>query len=153
MPAARDFFATPQRSGEDTKRTHSTPPGCESSISTADACPVCHLMSNIGLSHSVAINSLTHPRPLELAVSATLVRTVLSRAGVPPAPQRDRLEWRSFVRQHAATMLACDFSTVDTVWLRRLYVLVFICVGSRRKLDLAADARLFPAEAGRFTSW
>jgi putative transposase len=49
-----------------------------------------------------------------------------------PAPQRDRLVWRSFVRQHAATMLACDFFTVDTVLLRRLYVLVFICVGTRR---------------------
>lgn len=29
-------------------------------------------------------------------------------------------------------MLACDFLTVDTVLLQRLYVLVFICVGSRR---------------------
>jgi putative transposase len=53
-------------------------------------------------------------------------------AGVPPAPERDRLEWRSFLRQHAATTLACDFLTVDTVLLRRLYVLVFICIGSRR---------------------
>jgi putative transposase len=52
--------------------------------------------------------------------------------GVPPAPERDRLASRSFLRQHAATTLACDFLTVDTVLLRRLYVLVFICIGSRR---------------------
>jgi len=71
-------------------------------------------------------------RKLAVDVSATLVRNVLRRAGLPPAPQRDRLAWRSFVRQHAAAMLACDFFTVDTVLLRRLYVLVFICVGSRR---------------------
>jgi putative transposase len=71
-------------------------------------------------------------RKLGIDVSATLVRNVLSRAGVPRAPQRDRLDWCSFVRQHAATMLACDFFTVDTVLLRRLYVLVFICVGTRR---------------------
>jgi len=71
-------------------------------------------------------------RKLGVDVSATLVRNVLRAAGVPPAPQRDRLAWRSFIRQHAATMLACDFFTVDTVLLRRLYVLVFICVGSRR---------------------
>ena len=71
-------------------------------------------------------------RKLGVDVSATLVRNVLSAAGVPPAPQRDRLAWRSFVRQHAATMLACDFFTVDTVLLRRLYVLVFMCVGTRR---------------------
>jgi putative transposase len=71
-------------------------------------------------------------RKLGIDVSATLVRNVLSRAGVPPAPQRDRLDWCSFVRQHAGTMLACDFFTVDTVLLRRLYVLVFICVRTRR---------------------
>jgi putative transposase len=65
-------------------------------------------------------------------VSATLVRNVLKAAGVPPAPERGGLQWRSFLRQHAATTLACDFLTVDTVLLRRLYVLVFICIGSRR---------------------
>jgi hypothetical protein len=65
-------------------------------------------------------------------VSATLVRNVLRAGGVPPAPQRGQLDWRSFLREHAATTLACDFLTVDTVFLRRLYVLVFICIGSRR---------------------
>ncbi len=71
-------------------------------------------------------------RKLGIDVSATLVRNVLKAAGVPPAPERDRLDWRSFLRAHAATTLACDFLTVDTVLLRRLYVLVFIRIGSRR---------------------
>ena len=71
-------------------------------------------------------------RKLGVDVSATTVRNVLRQAGLPPAPQRDRLAWRSFVRQHAASMLACDFFTVDTALLRQLYVLVFICVGTRR---------------------
>ena len=71
-------------------------------------------------------------RKLGIDLSATLVRNILRAAGVPPAPERDRLDWRSFLRQHAATTLACDFLTVDTVLLRRLYVLVFICIGSRR---------------------
>jgi putative transposase len=71
-------------------------------------------------------------RKLGIDVSATLVRNVLKDAGIPPAPQRGRLDWRSFLRQHAATTLACDFLTVDTVLLRRLYVLVFIHLGSRR---------------------
>jgi len=48
------------------------------------------------------------------------------------APQRGQLDWRSFLRQQAATTLACDFFTVDTVLLRRLYVLVFLRVGTRR---------------------
>ncbi len=71
-------------------------------------------------------------RKLGIDLSATLVRNILQAAGVPPAPERDRLAWRSFLRQHAATTLACDFLTVDTVLLRRVYVLVFICIGSRR---------------------
>ena len=71
-------------------------------------------------------------RNLGITVSATLVRNVLARAGVPPAPQRLRCSWRAFLRQHAETMLACDFFTVDTVWLRRLYVLFFVSIGTRR---------------------
>jgi putative transposase len=79
-------------------------------------------------------------RMLGIDVSATLVRNVLRAAGVPPAPKRDRLDWRSFLRQHAATTLACDFLTVDTVLLRRLYVLVFIRIGSRRIEYIAATS-------------
>jgi putative transposase len=71
-------------------------------------------------------------RKLGIDVSATLVRNILRAAGVPPAPERDRLNWRSFLRQHAATTLACDFLTVDTVFVQRLYELVVICIGSRR---------------------
>ena len=78
-------------------------------------------------------------RKLGIDVSATLVRNVLRAAGVPPAPQRGQLDWRSFLRQHAATALACDFLTVETVLLRRLYVLVFICIGSR-KIEYVACA-------------
>jgi putative transposase len=71
-------------------------------------------------------------RKLGIDVSATLVRSVLADAGIPPAPQRDRQSWRSFLRQQGDSILACDFLTVDTVWLRRLYVLVFLSIGGRR---------------------
>ncbi len=71
-------------------------------------------------------------RKLGINVSATFVRNVLVSAGLPPAPQRDQQSWRSFLRAHGESILACDFFTVDTVWLRRLYVLVFISIGSRR---------------------
>jgi putative transposase len=71
-------------------------------------------------------------RKLGINVSATFVRSVLANAGIPPAPQRDRQSWRAFLRQQGDSMLACDFLTVDTVWLRRLYVLVFLSIGSRR---------------------
>jgi putative transposase len=71
-------------------------------------------------------------RKLGVAVSASSVRNILSNAGLPPAPQRDSQSWRSFLRAHGESILACDFFTVDTVWLRRLYVLVFLSIGSRR---------------------
>lgn len=41
-------------------------------------------------------------RKLGITVSATLVRNVLARAGVPSAPQRAQLSWGSFLRSHAA---------------------------------------------------
>jgi putative transposase len=71
-------------------------------------------------------------RKLGVTVSATLVRNVLARAGIPPAPKRAASSWRSFLRQHGNTILACDLFTVDTVWLRRLYVLFFVAIGTRR---------------------
>jgi len=69
---------------------------------------------------------------LGISVSATSVRTILARRGVPPAPERAGPSWRAFLRQQGASTLACDFFTVETAWLKRIYVLFFITVGTRR---------------------
>jgi transposase InsO family protein len=69
---------------------------------------------------------------LGLRVSATTVRKILREEGVGPAGERSGLSWRAFLRQQAESMLAVDFFTVETVSLRRLYVLFFIELGSRR---------------------
>ena len=74
-------------------------------------------------------------------MSATLVRNVLARAGIPPAPERAACSWRSFLRQHAGTILACDLFTVDTVRLRRLYVLFFLSIGTRRVEYVACTSK------------
>jgi putative transposase len=76
-------------------------------------------------------------RSLGICVSATSVRTILLRHGLPPAPQRDELSWRDFLRRHAATTLACDFFTVETAWLKRIYVLFFISL-ERRRIEFVA---------------
>jgi hypothetical protein len=57
-------------------------------------------------------------------VSASTVAKVLRQAGISPASVRAQLSWREFLRAHAASMLACDFFTVETLWLGRIYVLL-----------------------------
>ena len=69
---------------------------------------------------------------LGIAVSATSVRKVLLAEGLQPAPQRSQSSWRTFLRAHAASMLACDFLTVETAVLQRIYVLFFISLATRR---------------------
>ncbi len=77
---------------------------------------------------------------LGIRVSATSVRTILLRHGLPPAPQREELSWRSFLRQQAATTLSCDFFTGETAWLKRLYVLFFLSLERRRVEFVACTA-------------
>ncbi len=69
---------------------------------------------------------------LGFRLSPSTVRRLLASAGLEPAPRRGGTSWRVFLGGQAASMLACDFFTVETVALRRLYVLFFIELGSRR---------------------
>jgi putative transposase len=69
---------------------------------------------------------------LGLRVSPTTIRRLLARAGLDPAPRRSGPHWREFLRAQAASIVACDFFTVESVFLRRYYVLFFIAHASRR---------------------
>jgi putative transposase len=57
---------------------------------------------------------------------------ILNDAGIDPAPERAGQSWRVFLSAPAKTILAVDFFHVDTVFLRRVYVLFFIEHGTRR---------------------
>jgi transposase len=70
---------------------------------------------------------------LGVRVSATAIRATLRRHGLDPAPRRTATTWRTFLREQAAGLLACDFFTVDTVWLQRLHVL--FCAPRRLEVD------------------
>jgi putative transposase len=80
-------------------------------------------------------------RKLGVSVSASSVRNILVKAGLPPAPRHTAQSWRSFLRAQGESILACDFFTVDTVWLRRLYVLAFISISSRRVEYFASTSK------------
>jgi len=69
---------------------------------------------------------------LGISVSATTVRRVLAQAGLDPSGGRFGLSWRDFIRTQAQSLLATDFLSVDTVFLKRLYVLFFIEIDTRR---------------------
>ena len=73
-------------------------------------------------------------------IGASTVWSILQRAGVDPAPQRSAVSWRPFLRAQAKGVLAVDFFTVDTVFLKRLCVLFVIEVASRRVHVLGVTA-------------
>jgi putative transposase len=65
-------------------------------------------------------------------IGASTVWSILHRAGIDPAPQRTAISWRQLLWVQAKGVLAVDFFTIDTVLLRRLYVLFVIEVATRR---------------------
>jgi transposase InsO family protein len=69
---------------------------------------------------------------LGFRASPTSIRRLLAQARVEPAPRRSGPSWREFLRAQAASVVACDFFTVETIFLRRFYVLFFIAHANRR---------------------
>ena len=69
---------------------------------------------------------------LGVTVAPSTVWEILRAAGIDPAPRRAGPAWRQFLHAQAARIVAVGFLHVDTVLLKRLYVLVFIEHGTRR---------------------
>jgi transposase InsO family protein len=77
---------------------------------------------------------------LGISVSASAVRKVLLGGGLQPAPERTRPSRRAFLRAQAASILACDFLTVEPAFLQRIYVLFFTSLATRRIEYVACTA-------------
>ncbi len=60
---------------------------------------------------------------LGVSLAASTVWEILRREGIEPAPRRLESSWAEFLRRQAASILECDFLTVDTVFLKRFYIL------------------------------
>jgi len=67
-----------------------------------------------------------------VVLAPSSVWAILRRHGIDPTPMRAGPTWAEFLRSQATSLLACDFFSVDTVLLRRLYVLFFIELDTRR---------------------
>jgi putative transposase len=63
------------------------------------------------------------------SITASTVWQILKAAGANPAPERASVTWTEFLRSQEA--VACDFATIDTVTLRRFYLLFFIDIPTR----------------------
>ncbi len=91
-------------------------------------------------------------------IGRSTIRDVLKRQCVPPAPERSKhgSSWRTFLTHYKHEIVACDFFTVETAWLKTLYVLFFIEVGSRRVHLAGCTARPTSAwvtQQARHLSW
>jgi hypothetical protein len=69
------------------------------------------------------------------------VWAILKEHRIEPAPRRSGLTWKDFLRRQASGIVACDFLTVDSIFLSRLYVLFFIEIGTR-KVHLGGSHRI-----------
>jgi putative transposase len=69
-------------------------------------------------------------------IAASTVWKILKAADIDPAPQRSGPTWRQFLAAQAHAILAVDFVHVDTIFLRRLYILIVI-EHDRRRVHLA----------------
>ena len=65
-------------------------------------------------------------------VGRTTTKEILRRHNIPPAPERGHTPWRTFLNHDKDQILACEFFTVETLFLQTIYVLFFIEIGTRR---------------------
>jgi len=72
------------------------------------------------------------PVGLGYRVAASTVWSILTKAGVDPAPRRTGPTWTQFLSTQAKGILACDFLHVDTIGLTRVYALFLMEIGTRR---------------------
>jgi putative transposase len=65
-------------------------------------------------------------------VSVTAIRNLLRKRRVRGSPTRSGMSWMTFLKAQASAIVVTDFIEVDTVFLKRLYVLIYMELATRR---------------------
>jgi putative transposase len=110
---------------------HSKPVGRPRTAADLDALVVRLAQENLGMGYGKIAGELLK---LGYNIGETTIRDILARHGIAPAPLRNRCgsNWHMFLAHYKQQILACDFFTIETIFLKTIYVLFFIDLGTRR---------------------
>ncbi len=89
-------------------------------------------------------------------ISATAIRNLLRRNRIRPVPPRSQHSWKAFLRAQASAIVLTDFVSVDTVFLKRPYVLLYMELATRRVIWFAVTDRpdaAWVTQQARNVSW
>ena len=76
-------------------------------------------------------------RKLGKIISKSTVLNILKESDFPDRSRRHDQSWYRFLRSHGTRFFACDFLTVDTAFLKRLYVFALMDTSTRQFINVA----------------
>ncbi len=76
-------------------------------------------------------------RKIGITLSKSSIRNILNDAGYPPSARNFEETWIPFLKSHAKRVFACDFVTVETAFLKRIYIFAIIEVNTREIVTAA----------------
>jgi putative transposase len=76
-------------------------------------------------------------RKLGKIISKSTVLNILKESGFPGGQRRQDQSWYRFIRSHGKRFFACDFLTVDTAFLQRLYIFALMDTSTRQIITVA----------------